>query len=225
MQLSLKVAMALSVFASTNLYAATTLVVPEDVKLLAVNMEKPKLEGGLFSDEKTIEIPDGTNQIVFKYQPEFEINDNIKNVYGDVIIAKFDVKNEELKFELPEFKTYRQAETNISPLEWQLLDSKGQPIDLVEDVLDSDGVQIGRNYAQEARNYNIAGGVAGVAVTIVTVNQHSQAVTGVEPKVVATTDAQSSTVQDSQMVDLLKTMYQKATPQEKETFKKWVAQQ
>ena len=225
MQLSLKVAMALSVFASTNLYAATTLVVPEDVKLLAVNMEKPKLEGGLFSDEKTIEIPDGTNQIVFKYQPEFEINDNIKNVYGDVIIAKFDVKNEELKFELPEFKTYRQAETNISPLEWQLLDSKGQPIDLVEDVLESDGVQIGRNYAQEARNYNIAGGVAGVAVTIVTVNQHSQAVTGVEPKVVATTDAQPSTAQDSQMVDLLKTMYQKATPQEKETFKKWVAQQ
>ncbi|MET2846314.1 DUF2057 family protein [Vibrio owensii] len=225
MQLSLKVAMALSVFASTNLYAATTLVVPEDVKLLAVNMEKPKLEGGLFSDEKTVEIPDGTNQIVFKYQPEFEINDNIKNVYGDVIIAKFDVKNEELKFELPEFKTYRQAETNISPLEWQLLDSKGQPIDLVEDVLESDGVQIGRNYAQEARNYNIAGGVAGVAVTVVTVNQHSQAVTGVEPKVVATTDAQSSTAQDSQMVDLLKTMYQKATPQEKETFKKWVAQQ
>lgn len=225
MQLSLKVAMALSVLASTNLYAATTLVVPEDVKLLAVNMEKPKLEGGLFSDEKTIEIPDGTNQIVFKYQPEFEISDNIKNVYGDVIIAKFDVKNEELKFELPEFKTYRQAETNISPLEWQLLDSKGQPIDLVEDVLDSDGVQIGRNYPQEARNYNIAGGVAGVAVTYVTVNQHSQAVTGVEPKVVAPTDAQSSTAQDSQIVDLLKTMYQKSTPQEKETFKKWVAQQ
>nr|WP_051118811.1 DUF2057 family protein [Vibrio campbellii] len=225
MQFSLKMAMALSVLASTNLYAATTLVVPEDVKLLAVNMEKPKLEGGLFSDEKTIEIPDGTNQIVFKYQPEFEIGDDIKGVYGDAIIAKFDVKNEELKFELPEFKTYRQAQTNISPLEWQLLDSKGQPIDLVEDILESDGVQIGRNYAQEARNYNIAGGVAGVAVTVVTVNQHSQAVTGVEPKVVATADAQSPTEQDSQMVDLLKTMYQKATPEEKETFKKWVAQQ
>ncbi|GAK20859.1 LOW QUALITY PROTEIN: putative secreted protein [Vibrio sp. JCM 19052] len=225
MQLSLKVAITLSVLASTNLYAATTLVVPEDVKLLAVNMEKPKLEGGLFSDEKTIEIPDGTNQIVFKYQPEFEIGDDIKGVYGDAIIAKFDVKNEELKFELPEFKTYRQAQTNISPLECNCLTLKVQPIDLVEDVLESDGVQIGRNYAQEARNYNIAGGVAGVAVTVVTVNQHSQAVTGVEPKVVATTDAQSSTAQDSQMVDLLKTMYQKATPQEKETFKKWVAQQ
>ncbi|MDF4623790.1 DUF2057 family protein, partial [Vibrio parahaemolyticus] len=149
MQLSLKVAMALSIFASTNLYAATTLVVPEDVKLLAVNMEKPDLEGGLFSSEKTIELPDGTNQIVFKYQPEFEIGDDIKSVYSDVIIAKFDVNNEKLKFQLPQFNTYRQAQTSISPLEWQLLDSKGQTIDLVEDTLESEGVQIGRNYPQE----------------------------------------------------------------------------
>ena len=48
MQLSLKVAMALSIFASTNLYAATTLVVPEDVKLLAVNMmERIKLSSNI----------------------------------------------------------------------------------------------------------------------------------------------------------------------------------
>nr|WP_010447204.1 DUF2057 family protein [Vibrio rotiferianus] len=225
MQLSLKAAMVLSLFASANLYAATTLVVPEDVKLLSVNMEKPKLEGGLFSDEKTMEIPDGTNQIVFKYQPEFEIGDDIKGVYGDVIIAKFDATDEELTFELPKFKTYRQAQTSISPLAWQLLDSKGQPIDLVEDVLESDGVQIGRNYSQEARNYNIAGGLASVAVTYVTVNQHQQAVSEIEPKAQEIKSSQKSTTQDSQMVDLLKTMYNKATPQEKETFKKWVAQQ
>jgi uncharacterized protein YccT (UPF0319 family) len=225
MQLSLKAAMVLSLFASANLYAATTLVVPEDVKLLSVNMEKPKLEGGLFSDEKTMEIPDGTNQIVFKYQPEFEIGDDIKGVYGDVIIAKFDATDEELTFELPKFKTYRQAQTSISPLAWQLLDSKGQPIDLVEDVLESDGVQIGRNYPQEARNYNIAGGLASVAVTYVTVNQHQQAVSEIEPKAHEIKNSQESTAQDSQIVDLLKTMYNKATPQEKETFKKWVAQQ
>ncbi len=180
MQLSLKVAMALSIFASTNLYAATTLVVPEDVKLLAVNMEKPDLEGGLFSSEKTIELPDGTNQIVFKYQPTFEINENLKTVYSDVIVAKFDAENEKLTFELPEFKTLRQAQNNISPLDWQLLDTKGQPIALVEDVLESDGVQIGRNYPQETRNYNIAGGIASVAVSYVTVNQHQQSVSDIE---------------------------------------------
>ncbi|HHF2975804.1 TPA: DUF2057 family protein [Vibrio diabolicus] len=225
MQLSLKVAMALSILASTNLYAATTLVVPEDVKLLAVNMEKPKLEGGLFSSEKTIEIPDGTNQIVFKYQPAFETNENLKTVYSDVIIAKFDVENEKLKFELPEFKTLRQAQNNISPLDWQLLDTKGQPIALVEDVLESDGVQIGRNYPQESRNYNIAGGIASVAVSYVTVNQHQQSVSDIEPRV-ETSDTRTITVpEDSPMVDVLKTMYQKASPAEKEAFKNWLAEQ
>ena len=225
MQLSLKVAMALSIFASTNLYAATTLVVPEDVKLLAVNMEKPDLEGGLFSSEKTIELPDGTNQIVFKYQPTFEINENLKTVYSDVIIAKFDVENEKLKFELPEFKTLRQAQNNISPLDWQLLDTKGQPIALVEDVLESDGVQIGRNYPQESRNYNIAGGIASVAVSYVTVNQHQQSVSDIEPRV-ETSDTRTITVaEDSPMGDVLKTMYQKASPAEKAAFKNWLAEQ
>ncbi|MCG6236813.1 DUF2057 family protein [Vibrio diabolicus] len=225
MQLSLKVAMALSIFASTNLYAATTLVVPEDVKLLAVNMEKPDLEGGLFSSEKTIELPDGTNQIVFKYQPTFEINENLKTVYSDVIIAKFDVENEKLKFELPEFKTLRQAQNNISPLDWQLLDTKGQPIALVEDVLESDGVQIGRNYPQESRNYNIAGGIASVAVSYVTVNQHQQSVSDIEPRV-ETSDTRTITVaEDSPMVDVLKTMYQKASPAETAAFKNWLAEQ
>ncbi|HHF2970902.1 TPA: DUF2057 family protein [Vibrio diabolicus] len=225
MQLSLKVAMALSILASTNLYAATTLVVPEDVKLLAVNMEKPKLEGGLFSSEKTIEIPDGTNQIVFKYQPAFETNENLKTVYSDVIIAKFDVENEKLKFELPEFKTLRQAQNNISPLDWQLLDTKGQPIALVEDVLESDGVQIGRNYPQESRNYNIAGGIASVAVSYVTVNQHQQSVSDIEPRV-ETSDTRTITVpEDSPMIDVLKTMYNKASPAEKEAFKNWLAEQ
>ncbi|NVC51859.1 DUF2057 family protein [Vibrio diabolicus] len=225
MQLSLKVAMALSILASTNLYAATTLVVPEDVKLLAVNMEKPKLEGGLFSSEKTIEIPDGTNQIVFKYQPAFETNENLKTVYSDVIIAKFDVENEKLKFELPEFKTLRQAQNNISPLDWQLLDTKGQPIALVEDVLESDGVQIGRNYPQESRNYNIAGGIASVAVSYVTVNQHQQSVSDIEPRV-ESSDTRTITVpEDSPMVDVLKTMYNKASPAEKEAFKNWLAEQ
>ncbi len=225
MQLSLKVAMAFSVFASSHLFAATTLVVPQDVNLLAVNMEKPELEGGFFSDEKTITIPDGKSQIVFKYEPEFEIGDDIKSVYSDVIIAKFDVENETLKFEFPKFKTLHQAQANISPLEWQLLDSKGTPIALVEDVLESDGVQIGRNYPQEARNYNIAGGVASVAVTYVTVNQHQQAVTGVEPTAKVSSGASTADTKDSQMVDLLKTMYLKATPEEQALFKNWVTQQ
>ncbi|MDW2406274.1 DUF2057 family protein, partial [Vibrio sp. 1262-1] len=160
-----------------------------------------------------------------KYQPEFESGDDIKSVYSDVIIAKFDVNNEKLKFQLPQFNTYRQAQTSISPLDWQLLDSKGQTIDLVEDTLESEGVQIGRNYPQEARSYNTAGGVASVAVTYVTVNQHQQVVTGIEPASKTVESTQGSGQQDTQMVDLLKTMYLKASPTDQEAFKLWISQQ
>lgn len=169
--------------------------------------------------------PDGTNQIVFKYQPTFEINENLKTVYSDVIVAKFDAENEKLTFELPEFKTLRQAQNNISPLDWQLLDTKGQPIALVEDVLESDGVQIGRNYPQESRNYNIAGGIASVAVSYVTVNQHQQSVSDIEPRVETSDTRSTAASNDSPMVDVLKTMYQKASPAEKEAFKNWLAEQ
>lgn len=222
MRLSLKIAAALSVFASSHLFAATTLVVPQDIKLLAVNMEEPKLEGSLFSAEKTLDMPDGTNQIVFKYQPQFEVDDTIRHAYSDVIIAKFHVANETVTFKLPEFRTYRLAQRSISPLEWQLLDSNGRPITLVEDTLDSEGVQLGRNYLQEARNYNVAGGVASIAVTYVTVDQQQQIATGMALK---SSNTQSLSAKDSQIVDLLKTMYQKASPEEQAAFKDWVAKQ
>ncbi|MDF4772193.1 DUF2057 family protein, partial [Vibrio parahaemolyticus] len=158
-------------------------------------------------------------------QPTFEINENLKTVYSDVIVAKFDAENEKLTFELPEFKTLRQAQNNISPLDWQLLDTKGQPIALVEDVLESDGVQIGRNYPQESRNYNIAGGIASVAVSYVTVNQHQQSVSDIEPRVETSDTRSTAASNDSPMVDVLKTMYQKASPAEKEAFKNWLAEQ
>jgi uncharacterized protein YccT (UPF0319 family) len=225
MRSSLKLALALSAVISSPLFAASTLIIPEDVKLLAVNMEKPKPKGGLFSDTKTLEIPDGINQIVFKYQPEFEIGDDIKTTYSDVVIARFDVSNEKLTFELPEFKTYRQAQLNISPLVWQLLDRKGEPIALVEDTLESDGVQIGRNFPQEARNYNIAGGIASVAVTYVTLNQHQQPVASANQTEEPVRSVSESSQADSPMVDLLKTMYKKAGPEERAAFKAWVMQQ
>ncbi|MDF4946950.1 DUF2057 family protein, partial [Vibrio parahaemolyticus] len=96
---------------------------------------------------------------------------------------------------------------------------------LVEDVLESDGVQIGRNYPQESRHYNIAGGIASVAVSYVTVNQHQQSVSDIEPRVETSDTRSTAASNDSPMVDVLKTMYQKASPAEKEAFKNWLAEQ
>ncbi|TOQ63745.1 hypothetical protein CGG93_21320, partial [Vibrio parahaemolyticus] len=70
-----------------------------------------------------------------------------------------------------------------------------------------------------------AGGVASVAVTYVTVNQHQQVVTGIEPASKTVESTQGSGQQDTQMVDLLKTMYLKASPTDQEAFKLWISQQ
>lgn len=203
-------AVLIAVFACTPVFATSTLIIPESVKLLAVNMETPTVEGGFFSDHKTVELPNGTNQIVFKYQPEFEIGDDIKAAYSSAIIAKFDVLDEEVKFDLPKFKSYRDAQSNISLLKWKLLNDQGIAIDFQEDVLMSTGVQIGRNYPQEARNYNINGGPASVAVTYVTTNQFDQPILKSEPH------------SEAKVFEQLKAMYKQAPIEEQSAFKAWV---
>lgn len=203
---------------STQAFASSTLVVPEDVQMLAVNMAKPEFKKG---SDTQIELPDGTNQIVFKYQPQFEIKDNIKVAYSDVIIAKFESNNDTLNFQLPKFKSFREAQKEISPLTWTLVKQDGADVDLYEDVLVSNGVQIGRNYVEESKDYNIAGGAAAVVVSYVTVNQFQQPVNQQNVKAIV----HSTNPNDSQMVDLLKTMYMKASPSERAAFEKWVDEQ
>lgn len=203
---------------STQAFASSTLVVPEDVQMLAVNMAKPVFKKG---SDTQIELPDGTNQIVFKYQPQFEIKDNIKVAYSDVIIAKFESNNDTLNFQLPKFKSFREAQKEISPLTWTLVKQDGADVDLYEDVLVSNGVQIGRNYVEESKDYNIAGGAAAVVVSYVTVNQFQQPVNQQNVKAIV----HSTNPNDSQMVDLLKTIYMKASPSERAAFEKWVDEQ
>ncbi|EKO3494754.1 DUF2057 family protein [Vibrio fluvialis] len=203
---------------STQAFASSTLVVPEDVQMLAVNMAKPEFKKG---SDTQIELPDGTNQIVFKYQPQFEIKDNIKVAYSDVIIAKFESNNDTLNFQLPKFKSFREAQKEISPLTWTLVKQDGADVDLYEDVLVSNGVQLGRNYVEESKDYNIAGGAAAVVVSYVTVNQFQQPVNQQNVKAIL----HSTNPNDSQMVDLLKTMYMKASPSERTAFEKWVDEQ
>ncbi|MFH6907889.1 DUF2057 family protein [Vibrio fluvialis] len=181
-------------------------------------MAKPEFKKG---SDTQIELPDGTNQIVFKYQPQFEIKDNIKVAYSDVIIAKFESNNDTLNFQLPKFKSFREAQKEISPLTWTLVKQDGADVDLYEDVLVSNGVQIGRNYVEESKDYNIAGGAAAVVVSYVTVNQFQQPVNQQNVKAIV----HSTNPNDSQMVDLLKTMYMKASPSERTAFEKWVDEQ
>ncbi|ASU21975.1 hypothetical protein CCZ37_04930 [Vibrio qinghaiensis] len=199
---------------------ANILLVDEDVKVLAINMEKPDFDKSYSAKGNRIFLKEGINQIVFKYQPEFVGKDLIKTVYGDVIIAKFKASSAEMIFELPTFKSYREAQREISPLDWKLKDTKkGEYIDIVQDTLIENGVQIGRNYVQEARDYNIKGGVAAIPVSYITIGS------GTESFLPEQSQSTKSTSQENQSVDLMKMIYLKASPKEQNQFKLWLNNQ
>lgn len=70
-------------------------------------------------------LKDGTNQIVFRYIPTFDDGDDVKKVYSDTIIAKFESENATLHFKIPSYRNIKEANEKIQTMEWQLVDEKG----------------------------------------------------------------------------------------------------
>ena len=212
--------------------AEVKLIVPEHVDVLSVNMQKPKLDGKLFSSEKSIALPDGENQIVFQYQPAFEVDENLRRAYGEIIIAKFDQSNTELTFKLPEYRNYREAEKSVHDLDWSLNNPQGQQVEVASDILKSEGVQIGRNYSEEAEEYNRKGGPAAVAVSYMVVSNQVHAAAPVAATVSAPAAAPASVEKvavpqtaGSENVSQLQYWYSKASAEERKTFRRWMIDQ
>ncbi|MDW3125390.1 DUF2057 family protein, partial [Vibrio sp. 1974] len=116
---------ALALAMSGMAFADVTVSVPDDVSVLAANGEKAKLSGGFFASEKALTLPDGVNQVVFRYAPYFNQGNDRLSVESDVIVARFDTANAELTIEVPKYRNMRDAEENIKDLDWKLVDGSG----------------------------------------------------------------------------------------------------
>ncbi|ELV8701382.1 DUF2057 domain-containing protein [Vibrio vulnificus] len=195
--------------------AAVTLHVPDDVTLFVANGQKAKLSGSLFASSKTIELPNGENQIVFQYEPYFSQGNDRIGVESNVIIAKFSANDTDLNFELPKYRDHRVAEQEIKQMQWQLVDEQGAAVTKSEDKLVKSGMQIGRDYAREAADYNQTGGIAaiGTAVSVATIK--TEPVANVETKVKA---------EDNTAEEMLHFWYDKADEATKARFKAYINQ-
>ncbi|ALM73784.1 TPA: DUF2057 domain-containing protein [Vibrio vulnificus] len=195
--------------------AAVTLHVPDDVTLFVANGQKAKLSGSLFASSKTIELPNGENQIVFQYEPYFSQGNDRIGVESNVIIAKFSATDTDLNFELPKYRDHRVAEQEIKQMQWQLVDEQGAAVTKSEDKLVKSGMQIGRDYAREAADYNQTGGIAaiGTAVSVATIK--TEPVANVETKVKAG---------DNTAEEMLHFWYDKADEATKARFKAYINQ-
>ncbi|MEZ8466402.1 DUF2057 family protein [Vibrio splendidus] len=162
------IALLSTIIVAPNVLADVTIEVPSSadalVDVLAVNEAKPDLDGGFFSSSKTITVPDGVNQIVFKYQLAFSQGNDREFVDSDTIIATFDAADTALTFDMPKFRNTNEAKKGIQNLDWKLVDENQNAISVKQDKLVKDGMQIGRKYPQEAREYNQKGGIAALTV-------------------------------------------------------------
>ncbi|WP_375145349.1 DUF2057 family protein, partial [Vibrio parahaemolyticus] len=124
---------ALALAMSGMAFADVTVSVPDDVSVLAANGEKAKLSGGFFASEKALTLPDGVNQVVFRYAPYFNQGNDRLSVESDVIVARFDTANAELTIEVPKYRNMRDAEENIKDLDWKLVDGSGKAVAVDQD--------------------------------------------------------------------------------------------
>ncbi|GLT15836.1 DUF2057 family protein [Vibrio algivorus] len=200
----------IALLASQLVHAEVQIPIPDSVNLLVVNSLKPKVEkGGLFGTD-TLILPDGENQIVFKFQPGVMENDTLRRVYSDVIVAKFTAQDDELTFVLPEYRDLNQARNEINDFEWSLVDTQDNAIDVKKEPLSTTGVQLGRNFIEDVMDYNMRGGVAAITTGSV---------------VAKSLPMNTQTKPDSENISQLKAWYLKANEQERKDFQIWLIDQ
>ncbi|WP_337160667.1 DUF2057 domain-containing protein [Vibrio alginolyticus] len=214
---------ALALAMSGMAFADVTVSVPDNVSVLAANGEKADLSGVFFASERTLTLPDGLNQVVFRFAPYFNQGNDRLSVESDVIVTRFDATNAKLTLQMPEYRNLRDAEEKIKDLDWKLVDDSGNAIAVDQDKLLKPGMQIGRDYVREIEDYNQAGGSAAVAFAGAATMQPVTlpAKVPADMKQVRATAVKA----DSTAEEMLHFWYQKADAETKARFKKYVNQQ
>lgn len=212
---------ALALAMSSMAFADVTVSVPDDVSVLAANGEKVKLDGGFFASERTLTLPDGVNQVVFRFTPFFNKGNDRVSVESDVIVTSFTSSDSKLALQLPEYRNLNDAEDNIKDLDWKLVDASGKAIAVKQDKLIKEGMQIGRDYVREVEDYNRTGGVAAIAVAGAMVQPMTLPAEIPEDM----KQARAAVKADSTAEEMLHFWYQKADAETKARFKAYINQQ
>jgi len=77
---------------STSVFSAVTLIVPEEIKMIAVNDQE--VRSGLLRSDQTYKLDAGTNAISVRYNEFFQHNDNSHDILKSGVVT---VKTPELK--------------------------------------------------------------------------------------------------------------------------------
>ncbi|CAM4172350.1 DUF2057 family protein [Vibrio neonatus] len=207
---------------------------PEHVDLLLVNGAEPNVDGGFFSSSSSAILPDGENQIVFRYEPTFKQGQEFEKMSSDVIVAKFTAENQELTFQFPKYRNIREAKKFDKHPDWALIDESGNKVAFAQDKLIHHGVQFGRDFATEVMKFNTTDSAAAIATSnslayaAVTAAQASGTEVAVVPVASKTNNATASTANAASATteeEMLMFWYNKADDATKARFKAYVNSQ
>lgn len=202
--------------------AKVELVVPEEISLAVVNLEKPQLKGGLLSSSKAVELPNGVNQIAFRYVKPFVKRDTVDNVYSDLIVLRFNAVDQEITFQMPDYRNAQQAKREIKQFDWQLLDATNQqPIEQISDIVPVSGFVLGQNFIDNIMQYNKNSGKAAISMSYVTVDNQTAPL----PAPTSQTSVKAIERSDDTLLGDLQHLYLQADKEQRKAFRKWMIDQ
>lgn len=201
---------------SVPAFADVSLDLPYQAELILIN--------GVKKDVKSpLTLPNGENQIAFRYEDSVRENGDDNFFSSDIVIVKFNATDEKLTLSLPKLRTSSDARKfNQSP-ELTLTNEAGKVIDTQKDKLMKSGLQFGRNYESEMAAYNAAGKIASVSTL-------AASTTAPVTATMATTAPASSTVSSNQQgasvaENMLNYWYEQADAETRARFKARINQQ
>ncbi|HBZ3685863.1 TPA: DUF2057 domain-containing protein, partial [Klebsiella pneumoniae] len=138
---------------TTPVLAQSTLTIPDDVTIYVVNGQNYDKDRFIFSSTNDLKLPDGENQIVFKFRTTVKQGtDDFKTYDSDTVIAKFTINSTHARMIMPNYWTFTEAQDGIKNLSWQIKTDKGEQLSVTQDTLPGNGIQIARDYEKEVRN-------------------------------------------------------------------------
>lgn len=128
-------------------FAQVTLSLPKNSELLVVN-------GKPIEAQSVITLPNGSNQVLFKYHTSFRQQGQQRRFTSEAIILTFKGQNSAYKLTFPKLRSERDADKFIQSPSLTLIDEKGADTQFVADQLFKEGIQLGRDYDKELAIYN-----------------------------------------------------------------------
>ncbi|KLV08754.1 DUF2057 domain-containing protein [Photobacterium ganghwense] len=135
-----------------------------DVKLAMPYQAETILVNGVKNNgDKSLTLPNGVNQIAFKFKDSLRENGDDHLFTSDVIVVKFDASDANINLELPKIRSGQEARKFNQEPTFNLVDASGTKVDFTQDKLLKKGLQFGRNYEAEIVAYNQSGQAAAIA--------------------------------------------------------------